>query len=220
MRNARGIDFLHDPPQPHAVRDRLRAQPRREFYLARTGRAHEASVLRSEDGLYQAVCDDIGCGWMGRFWSRPANAEDEAAEHFSATIAPDDTGHFRVGDRVMIARVLDDVTSPELIGKWGSVVEVDWCAGGQVNYEVSLDTVVRPGGRSQVVYVNEQMLSTVEAIRQRLRPEAHRTELADSLGDGTFVSECRCGWRTERCTARDQAEYLARNHEVAMESFR
>ena len=59
---------------------------------------------------------------------------------------------FSVGNRVQVARVLDGITSTELIWMVGVVVEVDTVSPTQHNYDVRLDET---GG---VHYLNEQML--------------------------------------------------------------
>lgn len=44
---------------------------------------------------------------------------------------------FKVGDKVKIVRLLDDMTSRELIGKFGVVQELDPLPNGETNYYIS-----------------------------------------------------------------------------------
>lgn len=68
-----------------------------------------------------------------------------------------EAGRFKVGDRVRIARVLDTMTAPELVGQTGEVIEVEQPSQLQRNYEVRLDDT------GSEHYLNDQMLEAVTA---------------------------------------------------------
>jgi len=46
-------------------------------------------------------------------------------------------GKFSVGDKVRVVRLLDNITSRDLIGKSGIIEEIEKLPNGQVNYYIS-----------------------------------------------------------------------------------
>lgn len=96
------------------------------------------------------------CAWCGKPMGEVEGGSPDDITHgiCEECLAAQSQPRFQAGDQVKIVRILDDITSRELIGLIGAVQEVDPLPNGDFNYyvdghymhEAELEAV--SGGRS------------------------------------------------------------------------